>query len=215
MKIALCVLLSSKPAIIQASNHLTLSYTPTWSSTCPSSICQSRCIYIEGRISKHKRQPMNKQMNNIESVGLTEKTWDSWLAVLSPLKSPFKIVVQFPTPYFSTAEISSKSSSSDHFFLFFRGAILLLAGLIESTPSTFAAAEVVVAGRICFWTETGTVMFMPFAEAVGCEFSYVLHDWPLGIFIINGASTVVPFRWLESLGKPEAIRTWPKQPPTI
>jgi hypothetical protein len=69
------------------------------------------------------------------------------------------------------------------------------------------------AGRGCFWTETGTVMFVPCIEEVASEFSKgALDDGPLGIFIVNGASTVELFGRLESLGKPEAISTWMKRP---
>jgi hypothetical protein len=43
---------------------------------------------------------------------------------------------------------------------------------------------------------------------VASEFSKgALDDGPLGIFIVNGASTVELFGRLESLGKPEAIST--------
>jgi hypothetical protein len=60
----------------------------------------------------------------------------------------------------------------------------------------------------CFRTETGTVMFVPCIEEVAFEFSEgALDDGPLGMFIVNGASTVELFGRLESLGKPEAIST--------
>lgn len=56
-------------------------------------------------------------------------------------------------------------------------------------------------------------MFVPCIEQVASEFSEgALDDQPLGIFIVNGASTIELVGKLHSLGKPEAINTWMKQP---
>lgn len=125
-----------------------------------------------------------------------KRTWDSCEADLSPLKSPFKIFAQFPSPHFCTAAISSISSAADHGFRFFRTGWLPLVDPFASNPSDF-------------WTETGIVMFVPWMEPESREFSEgCLEDWPTGIFIVNGASTIELFGRLESLGKPEAISTW-------
>lgn len=110
---------------------------------------------------------------------------------------------QFPSPHFCTAAISSISSASDHGFLFLRGGMLPLAGPFASNTSAGIAA-----GRACFGTATGTVMFVLCTEQVASEFSEgALDDRPLGIFIVNGASTIELVGRLDSLGKPEAIST--------
>lgn len=52
------------------------------------------------------------------------------------------------------------------------------------------------------------VMFIPCIEQVASGFSEgALDDGPLGIFIVNGASTNELFGRLESLGKAEAVST--------
>ena len=51
-------------------------------------------------------------------------------------------------------------------------------------------------------------MFVPCMEPESREYSEgALDDWPQGIFIVNGASTIELFGRLESLGKLEAIST--------
>lgn len=51
-------------------------------------------------------------------------------------------------------------------------------------------------------------MLVPCIEQVASEFSEgALGDRPLGIFIVNGASTIELVGRLDSLGKPEAIST--------
>lgn len=47
-------------------------------------------------------------------------------------------------------------------------------------------------------------MFVPCVEQLVC--SEALEGWPLGIFMVNGASIVEPLG-LEPLGIPDAIRT--------
>lgn len=48
------------------------------------------------------------------------------------------------------------------------------------------------------------VMFVPRMELVDSEFSGALDIWPLGILIVNGASTVEP---VGSFDTPDAIKT--------
>lgn len=143
----------------------------------------------------------NKQVLNTQ-----QHTWDSCDAVLSPLKSLFKMLAQFPSPHFWTAAISSLSSASDHGFLFLRGGRLPLA--VEACASNPSIVGVII-WTDCFWTETGITMFVPWKEHADCDPSRgALDDRPVGILIVNGASIVELFGTF-SLGKLEAMSTWP------
>lgn len=126
------------------------------------------------------------------------RTWDNCEAVLSPLKSPFKMFAQFPSPHFSTAAISSRSSALDHGFLFF------FWGKFPSIPPAEVAED-----SGCFLTGAGRVISVPSSTEEACEFSaHPFCCWALGAFIDDGVSIVKLLGTAESVGKPDAISTW-------